>query len=300
MKSNNNILVFGGSGLLGKCLIENYSKKKNLHIFFHKTKIDSKRIKMVKLKNLSLIEKYIKKNNINLILNFAGLTNIELCEKNKISSKKCNYDLPIKLANLSKKNNITYVFISTDNFSFQAKKLNENIKFKSVNTYGKHKKKSERDIFSIYPKSLIIRTNFYCIGNKRRKSFSDTIIENVRSKIEIGLFKDVYYTPIYGKYLLKYIFALLSKNKSGVFNICGDEKISKFNFGMKLCSILNLNKKYIKGICLKKRKDLVKRPLNMALDNIKFKKNLKIKVPSINYQLKVMKNDFRKLKNDSL
>jgi dTDP-4-dehydrorhamnose reductase len=300
MKFKKNILVFGGSGLLGKCLIENYSTRSKLHLFLNKKKIQSDKVKIVNPRNYHLIENYIKKNNIDTILNLAGLTSIELCQKNKKLSKKCNYILPIKLAKLSKKNNLKYVFISTDNFFFKTKKLNEDGKLKSVNTYSEHKRKSEKDIINIYPKSLIIRTNFYCIGNKKRKSFSDTIIDSIKSKTEIGLFKDVYYTPIYGKYLLKYIFALLNKDNHGIFNICSDEKISKFSFGKNLCSTFKLNRKYIKGIYLKKRKDLVKRPFNMAMSNQKLKKILNIKVPSIKHQLKDMKKDFRKLKNDSI
>ena len=34
----------------------------------------------------------------------------------------------------------------------------------------------------------------------------------------------------------------------------------------------------------------------MALNNSKLKKTLNIKIPSINYQLKIMKNDLRLLK----
>ena len=79
------------------------------------------------------------------------------------------------------------------------------------------KKKSENEILKINPKSLIIRTNFYCFGNKKRQSFSDKILNTVKSNNEIGLFKDVYYTPIYGKYLLKYLFSLIRKKKIWYF-----------------------------------------------------------------------------------
>ena len=47
---------------------------------------------------------------------------------------------------------------------------------------------------------------------------------------------------------------------------------------------------------LKSRKDIVRRPLNMALDNNKLKKTLKIKIPSLNNQIRVMKRDYIKFK----
>ena len=125
MRNNlENIVVFGCSGLLGKCLIDYYQNQKNLkiHAVINKTKIKNRKIKTVNFKNFNLLKKYIKKNNIDTIINFAGLTNIELCEKNIRSSITSNFKLPTKLARISKQNNINYIFISTDNFKFRGKK----------------------------------------------------------------------------------------------------------------------------------------------------------------------------------
>lgn len=290
-----NLLVFGCTGLLGKCLIDYFQNKKKfkIHAAVNKTKINNKNIKFVNSKNSKLIEKFIKKNNIDTIINFAGLTNIELCQKNIKLSEKSNYKLPIHLAELSKRHKLNYVFISTDNFKFKSNKLNENSKILSLNNYSQHKKKAENSILNNYPKSLIIRTNFYCIGDSKRSSFFDTIFNSINLKKEIGLFNDVFYTPIYGKYLLKYIFKLLEKNKNGIYNISSNEKITKYHFGIEICNVFKLNKKYIKVNYLKNRKDLVRRPLNMALNNSKLKKNISINIPSIKYQLQVMKKDFR-------
>lgn len=293
-KKITNILVFGCSGLLGKCLIDYYQYKKNIkiHAAINKKKINNKNLRFVNSKKKNFIKSYIKKNCIDIIINFAALTNIEICEKNISLSKKSNYTLPVNLAKFSKELNLKYVFISTDNFKFKAKKLSENSKTESLNIYSIHKKKAENEILKINPKSLIIRTNFYCFGDKERQSFSDIILNSVKSNNEIRLFKDVYYTPIYGKFLLKYLFSLIRKKKYGIFNICSNEKITKYKFGHKICDNFDLNKKFIKVNYLKSRKDFVKRPLNMALDNNKLKKTLKIKIPSINHQIQVMKKDF--------
>ncbi len=290
-----NLLVFGCSGLLGKCLIDYYQKHKKIkiHAAINKSQINNRNVKIVNLKKIILLNKYIKKNNIDTIINFAGLTNIELCEKNIGSSKISNFIVPAKLARISKQHNINYIFISTDNFKFRGKKLSENLKIKSLNKYSLHKKNSENKILQIYSKALVIRTNFYCVGNHKRQSFSDIIINQIKLRNKISLFKDVYYTPIYGKFLLKYMFKLIEKKESGIFNISSNEKITKYNFGLKVCDIFRLDKKLIKVSYLKNRKDLVKRPFNMALDNSKLKKKLKIKLPSIHQQLKVMKRDFR-------
>ena len=89
------------------------------------------------------------------------------------------------------------------------------------------------------------------------------------------------------------MFKLLEKKKTGIYNISSNEKITKYHFGIEICNVFKLNKKYIKVNHLKNRKDLVRRPFNMALNNGKLKKNININIPSIKYQLQVMKKDFR-------
>ena len=291
--NSSNLLVFGATGLLGGCFIDNYKKIKKIHVAINKTKLRDKKLKSIDAKKIAYIKSYIVKENIDTIINFAGLTNIEKCQKNKKLSLSANYILPIKLAKISKDIGINYIFISTDNFSFKSKKLSENSEITTLNNYAKNKKKSEKKIIQINPKSLIIRTNFYCISNSKKKSFSDKILNTIKSGRKIYLFKDVFYTPIYAKFLFTYIFKLIEAKKCGIFNISSNEIITKYEFGLKLCKIFSLNKKLINPGYLKKRKDLVIRPLNMSLNNAKLKKVLKIKVPSINNQLKIMKREYK-------
>lgn len=292
-KPCSNLLIFGGTGLLGNCFIENYKNIKKIHLAINKTKPNDKNLKFVDTNKVAFLKRYLVKEKIDTILNFAGLTNIEKCQKNKKKSYISNYILPIKLAQISKEIGINYIFISTDNFSFKSKKLSENSKVIPLNNYSKNKIKSEKKIIQIYPKSLIIRTNFYCVGNLQNKSFSDIILKTIKLGKKINLFKDVYYTPIYAKLLFAYIFKLLEEKKSGLFNISSNEIITKYEFGLKICKIFNLNKELICPDYLKKRKDLVRRPFNMSLNNTKLKKILKIKVPTINNQLKLMKNEYK-------
>lgn len=291
--NSSNLLIFGGTGLLGRNFIENYKRNKVIHIFINNTKLNDKNLKYIYEKKEVYLKNYLVSENIDTILNFAGLTNIEKCQKYKRLSYEANYILPSKLAKISKEIGINYVFISTDNFRFKSKKLSESSIISSLNNYGKNKKKSEKKIIEIYPKSLIIRTNFYCTSNSKKKSFSDNIIDSIKAGRKINLFDDVFYTPIYSKFLFNYIFKLIDNKKNGIFNVSSNEIITKHEFGLKICKIFNLNKKFIDIEYLSKRKDLVKRPLNMSLSNTKLKKTLKIKVPSINHQLQIMKREYK-------
>ena len=74
------ILVLGGTGTLGKTL----RKKKffNKHFFPSSKKLD--------ITNLNQLEKFIKKNRINLIINCAAIARMRVCERYKSKSFKVN------------------------------------------------------------------------------------------------------------------------------------------------------------------------------------------------------------------
>ena len=94
------------------------------------------------------------------------------------------------------------------------------------------------------------------------------------------------------KDFINIIFQLILKKKIGTYNVSGTERISKFNFGIKLAKIFSLDKDLINEIKIDQLK-IIKRPKDMSLNTNKLLQTLNIKKNylSINNQLKRMKND---------
>ena len=67
----------------------------------------------------------------------------------------------------------------------------------------------------------------------------------------------------------KIIYKLIDKDVNGIFNVSSNQKISKFNFALKLARLKNLNKKYLIPIKFVNKKSIINKPLNMYLDNKK-------------------------------
>jgi len=138
-----------------------------------------------------------------------------------------------------------------------------------VNQYGITKWKAEQVVLEACPNALVIRTNFYGWGPKYRQSFTDFIISHLRAGKIIRLFEDVYYSPILISVLVNTIHELIIKGASGIFNVVGDERVSKLSFGKKVAEIFSLDQSLILSDSFAKRSDLVKRPLDMSLSNAK-------------------------------
>ena len=288
----NKILVTGGSSLLS-INWASYSSNKNFVLGFNNRILNIKNTPsiLLNLDKKNILEKQLKKSNIKIVIHTAGMTDVDKCEKFNKNCKKINFDYTKNLSDVCKKLNLYLVFISTDQLFDGKKKLYyEDSKCSPLNVYSKYKYLSEEYIKKNNNKFLIIRTNFFGNSPIYRKSYSDYILDNLNKKNEIYLAKDIFFSPISTKYLTKYINLLVKKNATGIFNISSNERISKYNFGKKLSKIFNKDFSFAKDAQLSKY-SLAKRAKNMALSNKKLTNFLKIKIPSIEKQIKEMKKE---------
>jgi len=162
------------------------------------------------------------------------------------------------------------VYISTDQlFQGDQKFMKEDDLASPVNIYGKSKSKAEKRVLELNSGALVVRTNFYGWGMSYRRSFSDMIIDKLRCNESVVLFKDVYFTPILIDTLVSAVHCLLELKLSGVFNVGGNDRVSKYDFGIMIAKMFSLKANLIVPGYLSMRNDLVQRPFDMSLSNQK-------------------------------
>ena len=209
-------LIFGGSGLLGSSWANSQVlNNDNVAIVTHNANSDLNKVKKYSVNSSSMeeIENLINTFKPSIIINSAGITDIEKCENNYQLAYEANVNLPKKISKISKNNGIKFIHISTDHL-FDGKKANysEEDAIFPLNNYAKTKALAEEEVLKNNDKSLIIRSNFYGWGPKNRKSFSDLIFDHLSNKKEIFLFEDVFFSPLYMKDLINFSNFLLFKN----------------------------------------------------------------------------------------
>ncbi len=117
--------------------------------------------------------------------------------------------------------------------------------------------------------AMVIRTNFYGWGTSYRHSFSDVVIEALRANKELTLFQDVAYTPILVETAAQAVHDLIDLKSCGIFHVVGDERVSKYEFGLQLAQEFNLDASLIKPGYISDHVSLVQRPHDMSLSNQK-------------------------------
>ena len=255
------LLIVGGSGLLGinwACLVRDDFK---VIIALHNRNISLDGVVTEKISiesNETLFEDF---NRImpDIVVNAASLTSVEACEKNFNKAKEVNTDAASNIAIVCEELKIKLVHISTDHiFSGKNQFSDEYCKASPLNNYARTKYQAEIEVKNSNPSSLIIRTNFYGWGTSYRHSFSDLIINNLRNNLQVHLFADVFFTPMLIDELVSSINELIGLNQCGIFNVVGSDRLSKFEFGLKVADCFGLNPSLIKSINYKEKLEVVR------------------------------------------
>jgi dTDP-4-dehydrorhamnose reductase len=267
-----NVLITGGSGLLGLNWTVSIRNKFDVTLGLHKKNVSITGVssRLLNIENNHDLKESVDKLKPEIIIHTAGLTNIEQCEAKPELARKINVDLARNLAKECAQRDIIFVHISTDNLFSGCKALaTEATVPNPVNEYGRSKALAEKSVLDVNPDALVIRTNFYGWGPSYRRSFSDTIVNRLKAQDELNLFEDVFYTPILIEPLVSVVHDLIKLNANGIFNVVADEQLSKYEFGLMLARLFKLDSGLIKPSRLSEQTGLVRRPNEMGLSNKK-------------------------------
>ena len=292
MKVKKSILITGGSGLLAVNWALSVRDKYKVTLLLHRRKISLNGVntEVVLLDSLEECLFLLDKHQPDIVIHTAGLTSVEECELSPLLAQKINVDLARNMASACSKNDVKLVHISTDHLFFGTKELAiEEDEVTPINNYSKTKFQSERKVLESCKDALIIRTNFFGWGTRYRESFSDFIINKLRKHESIDLFSDVFFTPILIDDLAKKVHQLVDAKLSGIFNVVSSERLSKYEFGIKLANYFSLNTNLINKISIKDKPNLIERPKDMSLSNEKVCKALNCSMPSFDDQFQSLK-----------
>ena len=285
------ILIVGGSGLLGVNWAFFARDEYQVVLALHQREVCLKNIQTchLTLDSTDNLVRQIQAIKPDVIINAAGMTNVDKCESDPDLAKVLNVDFARNLALACYRLTVPMVHISTDHlFSGELSLVDEITTCCPINVYGQTKALGEAQVLFVNPNVLVIRTNFFGWGPSYRPSFSDMVINGLRAGNTLTLFEDVYFSPIHIAVLAKTVHDLINIQAKGIFNVVGDERISKKDFGLRLAQKFNLNTTLIEIGSIDDTKFLIRRPKDMSLSNQKICTLLNRKMGNIDDQIRVL------------
>lgn len=266
------LLITGGSGLLALnwalAMRDRYAVVLGQHE--REVRLLDVKARRMNLESVDSITSVLEEIQPQLVVHAAGLTSVEKCESNEGLAQHVNVDLAENMAKACARLQLPLIHISTDHlFSGKHALVDEAAQVEPKNAYARTKAAAEVRVLDAWPDALVVRTNFYGWGPAYRQSFSDAIIKSLRAGKRLSLFQDVYYTPIIAGELARIAHDLVDVKATGICNVVGDDRLSKYDFGLNVAKRFNLNSELIAPALIVERTSLVQRPLDMSLSNKK-------------------------------
>jgi dTDP-4-dehydrorhamnose reductase len=268
--SHGPVLITGGSGLLAMNWACEIRRERSVVLGLHSRRIELSGVKsiVIDLESVDAIIRAIDLVKPEFLVHAAGMTSVEKCETDLSQAFQVNAHLTNNVARACQQRRISLIHISTDHLFAGTKPNTTEVEPVSpVNVYGRSKALAEQYVATEHPKALIVRTNFYGWGTTYRESFSDRIVKSLREGRVISLFSDVFFTPIVSSMVARISMDLVAAGGFGVFNVSGDDRVSKYDFGVSLANIFGLDSGLIRPGRLGDVPGLISRPLDMSLSN---------------------------------
>jgi len=113
--------------------------------------------------------------------------------------------------------------------------------------YGKTKLKAEEEIINSNLNYLILRTDqpYYWIEKWQRENSVITVLKNLQSGKKLNEIIDWYNVPTFIPDFLEAVNILIQKNKTGIFNVVGNDYVNRYEWSCKIAEIFGLNKNLI-------------------------------------------------------
>ncbi|ATA77268.1 Spore coat polysaccharide biosynthesis protein spsK [Capnocytophaga canimorsus] len=260
-----NILITGADGQLGS-EIQNIQGKTKNYFFTDASDLD--------ITDRQAISDFVKKNNIQIVVNCAAYTNVDKAEDDIQTANLINNIAVGCLAEVCRENNASLIHISTD-YVFGGTKntpYSEADPTEPLGIYGRTKLEGEKAIQNADIDYLIIRTSWlYSLSFGH--NFVKTIQRLSSERNELKVVFDQVGTPTNARDLAAFIVHIIEKDlckKREVYHFSNEGVCSWFDFATEIVRMSG-NDCLVKPCLSSEFPSKVKRPSYSVLDKSKLK-----------------------------
>jgi dTDP-4-dehydrorhamnose reductase len=263
------ILITGSNGLLGQKLIEYYQSNTEHHLIATARGADrfSKKYGYeyysLDISNQLEVNRVIELCRPDVLINTAAMTNVDVCESDKIGCDLLNVEAVKFLVQACNEYHVHLVHVSTD-FIFDGTHgpVDENAIPNPLSYYGESKLKAEQYVMQ-YAHSWSIARTVLVFGIVSDMSRSNIVLwakSALESGKEIQVVSDQFRTPTLAEDLAIGCALIANQRAKGIYNISGKDFMSVFDLVYQVADFWKLDKNLLKMSSSEGIKQAAKRP----------------------------------------
>lgn len=275
------VLVTGASGLLGAHALAFLSgRHETLGVDRNPAWGDRPaRVEQGDLTDPAFAQGVVRRFEPDLLIHCAAMADVDGCEQDPVRADLYNARMTRHLARAVFPH-CQFVYISTDGlFKGDSPFTTEETPPCPRTVYGRSKLAGEREVQLATENHLILRTNFYGWSSGRKKTAGEWLYQALKEAAPITLFDDFYFTPIYVADFIERLEVLLEMRVKGTFHLCGRDRVSKLEFGVRMAELAGFPCSGIRRGSIRTAGLLADRPSDMSLDSGLFRRVTGLELP---------------------
>ena len=292
------IVVTGGSGMLGHCLMRLAQRRHEVWGSYHTHPVDIPGCSTFALDVTGDAEVRTRFEEIkpDVVIHTAALTDVDECERSPEKAKWINGEGTKITARVAEAIGAPLVFISSD-YVFDGAKGNydEEDHPNPVNSYGESKLLGEEYARRFSARPLIVRTTMFGLKIPPRIGLMENLVAALRCGKPLTRFTDQYFTPLYTGQLSELILRLVELGVTGLLHIGAPERVSRFEFAQQVAEIFAPGTPEIRPVPFQQIEGLARRPKDTSLISRAIQERWGIEMPKLGAGLQQLKQDWAKL-----
>ncbi len=218
------VTIFGGSGLLGKALMREWTGDS----------VTGLSSRDADIRDPKSVQQVLRRTHPEWIVLAAAYADVDGCEGNPELAFAVNRDGAVNVAAAAKAIDARLMFLSSD-YVFDGKKtipyeIGDARNPQSI--YGRSKAEAEIKLLELMPDCCIVRTSW--LFGTGGKCFPETILKLAASRPALDVVNDQRGCPTYAVDLARAIVQLCRKNAGGILHVTNAEDCTWFDFAREI------------------------------------------------------------------
>ena len=268
------ILIIGQSGLVGGHLASVAEDRYEVHGTFLTHEIPGANLHRLDATDREATMKLVERIQPDLLVDTHSLNNVDYCETHQEEAWKNNVDGARNVLEACKKIACPYEFLSTD-YVFGGRELSytEEDQPNPLSYFALTKVTVEKLVGALDMDSAVIRTSVvYGTGGLNKVNFALWLIDKLRRGERVDLVNDQKNNPTLVDNLAEQLIAIYEKRATGIFHVTGSECVSRFDFGLEVASIFDLDPRLVSPVSTAQLHQIAPRPSTVNLSTAKIQR----------------------------
>jgi dTDP-4-dehydrorhamnose reductase len=297
------IVVTGGSGMLGHCLMRLARRRHEVWGSYHTHPVEIPGCSLfaMDVTHESEVRAQLEAVKPDVVVHTAALTDVDECERSPEKAKRINSEGTRITAKISQELGAQLVYISSDYvFNGAHGTYSETDAPDPVNCYGESKLSAEEYAQQLCSRLLIVRTTMFGLKLPPRIGLMESLIDALRRGRPLTRFVDQYFTPLYTGQFSEIVLRLVEIGATGLFHIGAAEKVSRFEFAQEVAEIFAPRCSEIRPVPFQQIDGLARRPKDTSLISRAVQERLGIPLPDFRAGLRQLQHDWLQLSEEGL